>query len=122
MLQFEALSAHKCQSSDRNHARRGTRCVEGGLGPRLLEKSVVPVKARRDVRMKCQNIKTQGDFLFYKKRHRDRRDAEAGRIEQTGPAAPFSELCWPVQVLYLLYYYDRELASSSGSLEQSGIR
>jgi hypothetical protein len=66
MVQFEALSAHKCQSSDQSHARIGTRCVEGVLGPRLLEKSVVPVKAGTDVRMNVRISKPKENFFSIK--------------------------------------------------------
>jgi hypothetical protein len=66
MVQFEALSVHKCQSSDQNHARIGMRCVEGGLGTRLLEKSVVPVKAGRDVRMNVRISRPEEVFFSIK--------------------------------------------------------
>jgi len=72
----------------------------GGLGPRLLEKSVVPVKAGSEVRM---NVRiSQPEEIFFSIKNATE-NAEAGRTEQTRPAAPFSELCWPVQIVYLLY-------------------
>jgi hypothetical protein len=40
------------------------KCVEGVLGPRLFEKSVVLMKARSDVR--CKDIKTWWGFFCKK--------------------------------------------------------
>jgi hypothetical protein len=66
MVQFEAVPAHTCLSPDQSHARIGTRCVEGVLGPRLLEKSVVPVKAGGDVRMNVRISKSKENFFSKK--------------------------------------------------------
>jgi hypothetical protein len=88
MVQFEALLAHRCQSSDQSHARIGMRCVEGGLGPRPLEKSVVPVKAGSDVRMNVGISKLKE--IFFSIKHATEADEmrKPGVREQTEPACP----------------------------------
>jgi hypothetical protein len=91
MVQFEALSAHKCQSSDQSHARIGTRCVEGGLGPRLpicLEKSAAPVKVGSDVRMNVRISKPKEIFFPLKNATPTDEMRKRGVREQTGPACP----------------------------------
>jgi hypothetical protein len=88
MVQFEALSAHKCQSSDQSHARIGMRCVEGGLGPRLLEKSVVPVKAGSDVRMNVRISKLKEIFFSINNATETDEVWKPGVRGQTWPACP----------------------------------